>query len=206
MTISGHPYVVGLTGGIGAGKSTVSDRFADLGIEIVDTDLIARQVVAPGSAVLESIAAEFGRHLLTADGALDRKALRSLVFDDDSLRNRLEAITHPAIRQRAMEAVEAARSPYVMLVVPLLLETGFDELVSRVLVVDARESEQLERLMARDGTPSDLAQRMINSQMPRNERLRRAHDIIDNTDNGPDLDRQIGHLHVIYGKLAGHKP
>src|SRR5437868_9602748 len=143
---------IGLTGGIGSGKSTVADLFARRGVPIIDTDVIAREGVQPGEPALAELAREFGGDILAAEGGLDRTRLRSRVFDDAEARARLQAILHPRIRARARERIDALRAPYCVIVVPLLVETGFDGMIDRVLVVDADEAHQLERAAARDNT------------------------------------------------------
>lgn len=201
-----QPFTVGLTGGIGAGKTTVSHLFEEMGIEVIDTDMIAREIVLPGSPVLDSIEQEFSPRLLRADGSLDRTALRRIVFNDAAKRRRLESITHPAIRDASLRRLSQVASPYAILVVPLLFETGFDRLVNRVLVIDALESEQIERVMRRDGSDLELIQRMIGSQMSRRDRLARADDILNNQNNASDLAQQTNKLHRAYLKMAASEP
>lgn len=194
---------VGLTGGIACGKSLVADMFAALGAALVDTDVIAREVVAPGEPVLEEIIASFGDGILDSRGALDRAKMRALVFDDAARRHVLERILHPRIREKALAAMADARGPYVIAVVPLLLETGFAALVDRVLVVDCPADLQLERLMRRDGLDAEQARAMLGAQIGRDERLRAADDVID---NGGTLDatrQQVARLHRCYLELAG---
>jgi dephospho-CoA kinase len=194
---------VGLTGGVACGKSLVAGMFADLGAPLVDTDLIAREVVAPGEPGLSELVDSFGPGILDSRGELDRAKTRALVFADAARRRELERILHPRIRERTLAAVADARGPYVIVVVPLLLETGFDALVDRVLVVDCPADLQLERLMRRDGLDAEQARAMLGAQVGRDERLRAADDVID---NGGTLDatrRQVTALHHRYLELAG---
>ncbi|MDP1606778.1 MAG: dephospho-CoA kinase [Rhodocyclaceae bacterium] len=196
-------FVVGLTGGIASGKSTVSATFADLGAAIVDTDLIARAVVAPGCAALGEIAATFGPSILTHDGSLDRRKLREIVFAQQSARARLEAILHPRIRCEALTQVQSARGPYVVLVVPLLVENvdhyGW---VDRVLVVDVARELQERLLMTRDDTGSELAAANFAAQVSRSERLARADDVGRNSLGFGDLKAQVRNADRRYRVLA----
>jgi len=149
-------FVVGLTGGIGSGKSTVSDAFAALGVPVIDTDVIARELTAPGGAALDAVRAAFGETVMQADGTLDRAALRRRVFADTAARHQLEAILHPAIRQRVEQTLAQLDACYVLLVIPLLVETGaYRDVVKRTLVVDCPEAIQLARVMARNGLARD---------------------------------------------------
>ena len=147
---------IGLTGGIGSGKSTVAALFAHRGIPVIDTDVIARELVGPGQPALAEIAREFGNDLVTANGELDRGRLRQRVFDDPAARRRLEAILHPRIRAAVQQRLAALDTPYCLIVIPLLVETKFDEFVDRVLVVDVDEEYQRERTSRRDGVSSGL--------------------------------------------------
>lgn len=171
---------IGLTGGIASGKSTVAAFFADLGAEVIDTDAIARELVAPGQPALSAIVNRFGPGILTADGRLDRRALRAIVFADTAGRRALEAILHPRIREEALARADASRAPYVVLVVPLLFETGFDRIVDRTVVVDCPESIQIDRLMRRDAIGPEDARAMLGAQIGRADRNRFADDLIDN--------------------------
>lgn len=197
------PFCVGLTGGIGSGKSTAADLFAALGAEIVDTDEIARELTRAGGAAMPAIREAFGPRFVAPDGALDRAAMRAIVFRDPEARAKLEAILHPLIRERARARVAAARAPYVVLVVPLLFETGaYCDLVERVAVVDCSEAEQVRRASARGALPAETVRAIMAAQLPRAERLRRADDVLD---NGGDLDalrRQVERLHERYLELA----
>jgi dephospho-CoA kinase len=194
--------VVALTGGIGSGKSTVSQRLAVLGVPVIDADVLAREVTAPGSEGLAEIEREFGPDVLRADGSLDRGALRRLAFADDKSRKRLEAVLHPPIRERMQAQVAALMGPYAVLVIPLLFETGQMDLADRILVVDAPEAVQLERVQLRTGLAPVEIRRIMASQISRAERLRGADDIIDNSGNIASLIRQTDELHQTYLGLA----
>jgi dephospho-CoA kinase len=196
-------FRVGLTGGIASGKTTVADMFAEHGAGIVDTDLIAREVVEPGQAGLEAVVAEFGSGVLLDDGRLDRAALRRIVFNDSEQRKRLDSLLHPLIRARTIVQIEALRAPYAIVVVPLLFESGFDALVDRVVVVDCPEDQQLERLCRRDGMEIGDARRMLAAQIDRQTRLARADDVVDNGGSPAESRRQVSSLHQRYLDLAG---
>lgn len=174
---------VGLTGGIGSGKSSVARIFADLGAPVIDTDELARVILDPGQPLLAEIFRVFGEDLRREDGRLDRPALRARVFRDPALRARLEAMTHPAIGQAMAERI--ARLPtdtaYVLLVIPLLVEVGWRDRVDRVLVIDCSEPVQVERIVARDGIDEETAWTMVRAQASRNRRLQAADDVIDNS-------------------------
>lgn len=196
---------VGLTGGIGSGKSAVSDAFARRGVAVIDTDLLAREVVEPGQPALDEIAAEFGADVLDPGGRLDRAALRRAVFAEPARRRRLEAILHPRIRQAMEErlrALEAAGADYAIVVVPLLVETGMTALMDRVLVVDVPEAEQIRRVMARDGVDEPQARRVLAAQADRDRRLAAADDVIPNTGTLADLEPKVAELDRRYRALA----
>jgi len=195
-------YRIGLTGGIASGKSTVANLFAALGITIVDTDLLAREVVAPGSALLPRIAGHFGAQVLQKDGSLDRAALRSRVFANPAERQWLERLTHPAIRELTDKRCESATSDYVIVAIPLLVETAGAERFDRVLVVDCSPEIQLARLQARDGTTRAEAQRMLAAQATREQRLAVADDVVTNDGDLAALREQVEKLHRQYLKLA----
>lgn len=205
MTKTENLFRVGLTGGIACGKSFVADLFAQLAIPVIDTDEIARQVVAPGQPGLEAILAEFGPDLLMPGGELDRTALRGRIFADGSDRRRLEAILHPRIRDRAVEMSATLGGPYQIMVVPLLIETNFRQLVDRILVVDCPESLQRERLVARDSEDAGQVDRIMSAQLDRKARLRSADDVIDNAGTKEQTRRQVASLHRRYLTLAGAK-
>ena len=192
---------VGLTGGIASGKTTVADIFERLGAGIVDTDRIARDVVAPGQPGLEAVRREFGDGVILASGELDRRALRGVVFDDPAARRQLESLLHPLIRARTLEALENMRTPYAVAVVPLLVETGFGKLVDRVAVVDCPRETQLERLVKRDGIEPNRAESMLGAQVDRQARLRAADDVIDNSGSLESTRHQVQRLHAFYRHL-----
>lgn len=194
-------YRVGLTGGIASGKTAVADIFDSLGAGIVDTDRVAREVVAPGQPGLEAVRGEFGGGVIRASGKLDRRALRKVVFADPQARRRLESLLHPLIRARTMEALEQVRAPYAVAVVPLLVETGFGELVDRVAVVDCPRAIRLERLRIRDGMDREQAESMLNAQVDRQTRLAAADDVIDNGGSRSSTRRQVQRLHALYVRM-----
>ncbi len=194
-------FRVGLTGGIGSGKSTVAERFAALGAGVIDTDLLARELTEPGTPTLARIGAQFGAVILP-DGSLNRAALRGLVFTDPGARARLEAILHPPIRGLMLERAACLETPYVMLVVPLLLESGQESLADRVLVVDCPQAAQIARVCRRSLLAQAEVERIIASQIPRARRLARADDIIDNGGQPAALGPQVERLHRAYLGLA----
>ena len=190
---------IGLTGGIGCGKSTVADLFARLGASIVDADLIAHAMTVPGGPAMPAIAAEFGPAYLTQEGALDRARMRELVFKEPQARQRLEAILHPRIRAAADAEALAASGPYVIFVVPLLIESGrWRERVKRVLAIDCAEATQVARVMARNGLSEEQVRAIMAAQATREERLAAADDVIDNDDGVAALLPQVERLHGIY--------
>jgi dephospho-CoA kinase len=191
-------FRVGLTGGIASGKTTVTNLFAALGVPIIDTDLLAREVVAPGSALLAEIAAHFGCDILAADGSLDRRALRERVFKDPAERLWLEERTHPAIRALTDQRSDAAKGLYCMVAIPLLVETGGKDRFQRVLVVDCEPELQVARLMARDGITREAAARILAAQAPRATRLSVADDVIHNDGDIASLRDQVEKLHREY--------
>jgi dephospho-CoA kinase len=195
-------FRVGLTGGIASGKSTATKFFADLGVPIIDTDQVARDVVEPGQPPLERLVERFGNSILTPDGHLDRPALRNIVFSDPKARADLEALTHPAIGA-AVEARSAiAGGPYQILVLPLLVEKSLGSQLDRVLVVDCDEELQIKRLEARDGSTLAQAQAILNAQVSRGARLKAAHDIIKNDSDISAVRDQVAELHARYLELA----
>ena len=196
-------FRIGLTGGIACGKSTVANLFAALGVPIVDTDLLAREVVAPGSPLLREIAAHFGLQVLAADGSLNRQDLRDRIFADPAERKWLEALTHPAIRELTDARCEAASGPYVIVAIPLLVETQGADRFDRVLVVDCDPALQLARLVARDGTTREEAARILAAQAPRAARLAVADDVIHNDGDIASLRDQVEKLHRQYVEKAG---
>ncbi|MGA9368157.1 MAG: dephospho-CoA kinase, partial [Steroidobacteraceae bacterium] len=195
-------FRVGLTGGIASGKSTVTKFFAALGVPIIDTDQVAREVVEPGQPPLERLVERFGRGILTADGHLDRPKLRGIVFSDPKARADLEALTHPAIGTAVEAWSAAAGGPYQILVIPLLVEKSLASQLDRVLVVDCNEELQIRRLQARDGSTLEQARAILNAQTSRTARLKSAHDVIQNEGDLSVVSDQVSALHTRYLELA----
>lgn len=196
-------YVVALTGGVAAGKSAVAQRFAAHGIHVYDADAAAREVVAPHEPALAEIEFVFGGGILDAGGALDRRVMRERVFADPEARRKLEAIIHPRVRAWLRRRVGMDRGPYCMLAIPLLVENRAEyDWVDRVLLVDAPEETQIERLMQRDGVDREAAQRMLAAQSSRQQRLTIADDVIVNDGDESALDAQVAALHARYLELA----
>lgn len=196
-------FLVGLTGGIGSGKSAASSLFESLGAAVVDTDVIAHELTAPGGAAIESIRNAFGDEVIDARGALDRAAMRRKVFADASAKARLEAILHPMIRAEADRRSAAARAPYVVLVVPLLVESGgYRSRVRRVAVVDCPEEVQVARVMTRSGLSAEEARAIMAAQVSREQRLAVADDVIDNGGDLAALRPQVEALHRRYLEMA----
>lgn len=194
---------IGLTGGIGCGKSTVAELFAELGVSIIDTDQIARRLTSAGQPALAAIANKFGTDFLLPDGNLNRPLMRHAIFASPEAKEKLEAILHPLIRAEVRRRLALAQSPYAMIAVPLLLETGaYREIVQRVLVVDCSEAQQVERVVARNGLDETEVRAIMAHQLSRQERLRQADDIIDNHGNPSSLSLQVEQLHQRYLKLA----
>jgi dephospho-CoA kinase len=196
------PMLIALTGGIASGKSAVAELFAAEGVPVLDTDQIARDVVEPGTSGLAKLVAEFGADILDASGRLDRKRMREFVFADPAKRKKLEAITHPAIREELARRSAAADGLYQIHVIPLLVEGGRADTYDRVLVVDAPEADQLRRLQQRDGSDTVTAQRILDAQATRAERLSVADDVIVNTGTLADLSKFVRMLHENYELLA----
>ena len=195
-------FRIGLTGGIASGKSTVASLFTALGVTVVDTDLLSREVVAPGSALLRQITDHFSMLVLSGDGSLNRQELRKRIFEDPEQRKWLEALLHPAIRELTDARSEAATGPYVIVAIPLLVETDGAARFDRVLVVDCDPDLQLARLMARDGTRREDAVRMLAAQAPRAARLAVADDVIHNDGDLASLRDQVAKLHAEYVAAA----
>ncbi|WP_374267261.1 dephospho-CoA kinase [Zoogloea sp.] len=199
MSAGARPYVVGLTGGIGSGKSAAADRFAALGAAVVDTDQIAHQLTAPGGAAMPAIEAAFGAGVVAADGALNRPAMRTLAFEDTAARKRLEAILHPMIRDESERRCRCAAAPYVILAVPLLVESGtYRERIDRLCVVDCPEAVQVARVMARSGLDAHQVRAIMAAQATREARLAVADDVVDNAGTVAALQARIDALHVGY--------
>ena len=198
-------FVVGLTGGIGSGKTTVAQLFADLGAAVVDTDLIAHELTSAGGRAMPAIAAAFGQEVLREDGSLNRAAMRRLSFSDPIQRQRLEGILHPLIREESLTRCRRAKgsSPYVLLVVPLLIESGvYRDHVSRILVVDCDEVRQIERVMARSGLSENEVRAIMAVQASRSTRLAAADDVVDNDGSPLELRARVSELHERYLDLS----
>ena len=191
-------FRVGLTGGVASGQSTVAALFTELGAGLVDTDQVAREVVAVGEPGLKAIVDSFGADLLLDSGELNRSALRATIFQDPDERRKLEAILHPLIRARTLAQLEAVAAPYVLVVVPLLVETGFAKFVDRVLVVDCPRELQLQRLMRRDEISATDAEAMLVSQVDRETRCARADDILDGSQSVARTGERVSVLHTDY--------
>ena len=203
MSDSAHRFSVGLTGGIGSGKTTVADMFAARGAALVDTDLIAHQLTAPGGAAMPEIHAQFGEAFLTPEGALDRKKMREYVFAEPAAKARLEAILHPLIRIETERAAQQAQGAYLVFVVPLLVESGsWKQRVSRVLAVDCSEQTQIQRVMRRSGLTEPAVRAIMAAQATRAQRLAAADDVIDNDSDALALVPQVDRLHALYASLA----
>jgi dephospho-CoA kinase len=195
-------YRVGLTGGIASGKSTVASLFTALGVPVIDTDLIAREVVAPGTPGLEAVISAFGQEVLQPDGTLDRRRLRNLAFATTGRRQQLEALLHPRIRERMEALCTSSGGPYQILVIPLLIESGLETRVDRVLIVDCSESVQRARLTVRDGESAAGVDRLLAAQLDRAPRLSRADDVLVNDGTRDELQCRVQELHATYLQLA----
>ncbi|WP_432472380.1 dephospho-CoA kinase [Amphritea sp. HPY] len=195
-------FVVGLTGGIGSGKSALSRHFEALGILVIDADQVAREVVEPGESALSSIVTRFGAEALLENGSLDRRYLREVVFAEPKQRNWLEQLLHPIIRDRIMQKLEQSDSRYTILSSPLLLETDQHLLVNHIIVVDAPEAQQIERTMARDSSSEEQVRAIIAAQMERSERIGKADDLVDNSGSENDLQPLALALHEQFLKQA----
>jgi len=197
------PWILGLTGGIGSGKSAAAQCFIDLGVHLVDADHAARWVVEPGRPALAQIAEHFGAGVLQADGTLNRSALRELIFKDPQQRVWLESLLHPLIREEIRQYLARAESAYAILVSPLLLETSQHQMVQRVLVIDVPESVQIERTVLRDKTNEEQVRAILKAQASRDERLSRADDVIINDRDPAWLKSEVERLHHFYLTLRG---
>jgi dephospho-CoA kinase len=205
MTAEPTPFRVALTGGIASGKTTVANLFAELGIPLIDTDVIAREVVEPGQPALAQVVATFGPDVLDADGRLDRRRMRERIFADPTAKQRLEAILHPAIRAEMERQSREVDGPYQVLVIPLLTEGKRRDHVDRVLLVDVPEELQIQRLMMRDGVTHEQARASLNAQATRAERLAMADDVVRNTGRVDDLRAEVAMLHTRYLALAAER-
>ena len=199
-------YVVGLTGGIGSGKSTIAELFAELGVSVIDADLVARQVVEKGSPLLAEIATHFGPEILLEDGALNRATLREKVFNHESEKQWLNQLLHPAIRHEMLQQLAAQDAPYCIFMVPLLIENKLTALCQRILVVDVSEQTQMTRASKRDNNQLALIKNIMQSQVSRSERLQHADDVINNdadlSESLPQLKQKVLDLHHLYLQLA----
>jgi len=196
-------YCIGLTGGIGSGKSSAASLFAEQGVDVIDTDEISRELTGSDGSAMPAIIAAFGSAVVTPDGGLDRPAMRKLVFSDPELRTRLESILHPLIGKEARDQLSRSTSPYVLLVVPLLLETGnYRDLIRRILVVDCEESQQISRVMQRSGLTESAVRDIMAAQLPRRQRLACADDVIRNDGDAAHLRGQVLNLHQQYLKRS----
>lgn len=195
-------YVVALTGGIGSGKSTVAESFARRGVSIVDADVIARQVVEPGQPALHELALRFGKNIILHDGSLNRAVLREYIFNDPLAKQWVNQLLHPLIHAKTGQLIRAATTPYVLWVVPLLIENGLQNQANRVLVVDVDEQTQLVRTMQRDGVSRQQAEQILRAQVSRQQRLACADDIIDNNGGAETIEPRVASLHSRYLELA----
>lgn len=202
MTAQQPSMLIGLTGGIGSGKSTVAALFKAAGAHYVDADIVAREVVAPGMPCLQAIIEHFGHTMLQTDGQLDRAALRARIFQDPAAKTWLEALLHPAIRQEMLRQLATSTTPYTLLVAPLLLENGLNKLVRRVLVIDVTEQTQIQRTANRDGNTPEQIKAIMAAQWSRQKRLAFADDVLDNNGTQTQLEEQIQHLHQKYLELS----
>jgi dephospho-CoA kinase len=197
------PWILGLTGGIGSGKSAAAQHFINLGVHVVDADHAARWVVEPGRPALAKIAEHFGSGVVQADGTLDRAALRKLIFEDAEQRRWLEALLHPLIGEEIAHHLAQAKSPYAILVSPLLIESGQYAMTQRILVIDAPQQLQIERTLQRDQTSEQQVQAILKAQSSREDRVSRADDVIVNDRDLAWLQSEVERLHHIYLTLSG---
>jgi len=195
-------FRVGLTGGIGSGKTTITNLFSQLGVPIIDMDILAREAVLPGQSALTEIKKAFGESICNKDNELDRKKLRDIIFDDPDKRQQLEAILHPRIRALAEAKIAALDSPYCIIVIPLLFETGRKDNIQRILVVDTDTESQIKRTMQRDGISDTAVRNILATQVDRQTRLAQADDIIQNSGDIESLKTQVAQLHQQYLDLA----
>lgn len=194
--------VIGLTGSIGSGKSTVANLFAERGAPVIDADVLAKEVTLPDTPAYQAIVDRFGKDVLNADGSIDRGSLREIIFHQPEERRWLEALLHPVILNRMREDIAKLRTPYCIAVIPLLLETEAAEFVQRILVVDTPEEAQIERAKLRDKSTSEQIKNIIKTQIPRDQRLTKADDVINNAGSQDELIKQVDNLHQMYLKLG----
>ena len=194
--------IIGLTGGIGSGKSVASDKFASLGITVVDADVASRTVVEPGMPALKEIESHSGSEIIAGDGQLDRTKLREIIASDAEERKRLESVLHPRIGEQIAKEISESTSPYTLFVAPLLLETNSQEMCSRVVVVDVPKEVQVERTAERDEVSTDQVEQMVSAQMEREKRLGKADDVLLNTGTIEELEKKVEELHEKYLQMA----
>ena len=194
--------IIGLTGGIGSGKSVASDKFASLGITVVDADVASRTVVEPGMPALKEIESHFGSEIITGDGQLDRTKLRELIASDAEERKWLESVLHPRIGEQIAKEIAESTSPYTLFVAPLLLETNSQEMCTRVVVVDVPKEVQVERTAERDEVSTDQVEQMVSAQMERQKRLEKADDVLVNTGTIEELEKKVEELHEKYLQMV----
>ena len=194
--------IIGLTGGIGSGKSVASDKFASLGITVVDADVASRTVVEPGKPALQEIESHFGSEIITEDGQLDRAKLREIIASDAEERKWLESVLHPRIGEQIAKEISESTSPYTLFVAPLLLETNSQEMCARVVVVDVPNDIQVERTAKRDKVPIDQVEQMVSAQMEREKRLEKADDVLLNTSTIEELEKKVEQLHEMYLQMV----
>ena len=195
-------FKVGLTGGVASGKTTVSNLFRELGVEVIDADILARKLLDKGSTCYQQVLNEFGGDVITENGQIDRPWLRQRIFSDPAAKKKLESILHPLVRLQMQALAEDSSGPYCILSIPLLVETGMQDMVDRVLVIDLDEIQQLSRLRARDQIDTRQARNMLNNQCLREQRLAIADDIIDNHGTTATLNKQVHQLHQFYLDLS----
>ncbi len=195
--------VIGLTGGIASGKTTISQLFSQLGVPVIDLDVIARQVVEPGQPALQAVIDEFGEEILTAEGRLDRQRLREMIFDQAEKRQLLESILHPVIWHNARQQLASLTSPYCLLVIPLLADKASPVPLDRILVVDIPKDEQVRRLVQRDQISARQAEKILRAQTSRQARLALADDVIDNYGDISAAEKQVKQLHQAYLAMSG---
>ena len=194
--------IIGLTGGIGSGKSVASDKFASLGITVVDADVASRTVVEPGMPALQEIESHFGSEIISEDGQLDRAKLREVIASDAEERKWLESVLHPRIGEQVAKEISESTSPYTLFVAPLLLETNSQEMCARVVVVDVPNDVQVERTAKRDKVPTDQVEQMVSAQMKREKRLEKADDVLLNTGTIEELEKKVEQLHEMYLQMV----
>lgn len=195
-------FIVGLTGGIGSGKSTVARLFAKLNVDVVDTDKIAREIVRPGSELLDKIVNKFGEKILDDDGSLNRAKMREIIFNDLHAKQWLESLLHPVIYQHMYQQILATTSPYCIVIIPLLVESHIPYPIDRILVVDSTEEQQIERIMQRDHVSEQAVKNIIAAQASRKEKLKIADDVIENTQDEKYLQKLVEALHKLYSRIA----